>query len=58
MRNKTWITSTHQGFVDENLHPNTFSRMTKDGVLIVNYEFKQIKKILIDISGTIYIGNR
>ena len=54
MRNKTWITSTHQDFVDENLHSNTFSRMTKDGVLIVNHEFK----ISIDISGTIYIGNR
>ena len=24
-RNKTWITSAHQGFVDENLHSNTLA---------------------------------
>ena len=24
-RNKTWITSTHQGFVEENLHSNTLA---------------------------------
>lgn len=45
-RNKTWITSAHQGFVDENLHSNTlaaYKLAAKKGADMIEIDARKTK---------------
>ena len=45
-RNKTWITSAHQGFADENLHSNTlaaYKLAAKKGADMIEIDARRTK---------------
>ena len=65
-RNKTWITSAHQGFVDENLHSNTlaaYELAAKKGADMIETDARMTKDgVLIvnhdaDVKGYDEVGN-